>query len=422
MAPRLRPARSGSRPGSRWHLPLLGALLALGACAAQPQYGTASPYAPGPGALAPAAPEIPRTRVALLLPLSGANAPLGQSMLNAATLALFEQSGPTVEFVPHDTFGSPGGASQAARAALDEGARVIVGPLTAGEASGAGAVARAANVPMLAFSNDAAVGGRGVWTLGVTPAQQVRRLVAAAATAGVRRIGLAAPSGAFAQQLGAALRSASQEAGLLAPLIVTYPSGALPAMAAKDFATRVNGPAPDPAAAAVPGATPVGAAADPDRGIGMLILGEGGARARQFAAALPEAGLTIPPLRLAGTALWAQDSSLAGEPALAGAIFPGPDNIAHAQFEDRYRQAFGETPPRLAAVAYDAATIAARAVRGGPGAPAQMPVGDVVLGADGGLRLLPDGQTQRALAVYALQPGTEPRLVEPASIPGAAGS
>ena len=380
-----------------------------------------------PGAMAPAAPEVPRTRVALLLPLSGSNAPLGQSMLNAATLALFEQSGPTVEFVPHDTFGSPGGASTAARAAVGEGARVIVGPLTAGEASSAGAVARAAGVPMLAFSNDAAVGGRGVWTLGVTPAQQVHRLVAAAATAGVRRIGLAAPNGAFAQQLGAALRTASQEAGLLAPVIATYPSGALPAIAAKDFATRVNGsaptPAPDPASdpAAVPGALP--AMPDTDRGIGMLILGEGGTRARQFAAALPEAGLTIPPLRLAGTALWAQDGvSLGNEPALAGAIFPGPDNTAHAQFEDRYRQAFGETPPRLAAVAYDAATIAARAARGGPNVPVQMPVGDVVLGADGGLRLLPDGQTQRALAVYALQPGTEPRLVEPASIPGAAGS
>ena len=149
-------------------------------------------------------------------------------MLNAATLALFEQASPGVDFVPHDTRGSAAGAAEAARAAVSEGARVMVGPLTSGETGGAAAVSRAASIPMLAFTNDANVAGNGVWTLGVTPAQQVRRLISAATTAGVRRIGLAAPNGAYAQQLAATLRTASQEAGLLPPLISTYPAGALP--------------------------------------------------------------------------------------------------------------------------------------------------------------------------------------------------
>ncbi|MDT8331721.1 penicillin-binding protein activator [Roseomonas gilardii] len=418
--PRRRPLGNSPSRSPFWspfrHLPLLAALLALGACAAQPRSPAAGPYAPG--ATAPNAPEPPRARVALLLPLSGSQAPLGQAMLNAATLALFEQASPGVDFVPHDTRGSAAGAAEAARAAVSEGARVMVGPLTSGETGGAAAVSRAASIPMLAFTNDANVAGNGVWTLGVTPAQQVRRLVGAATTAGVRRIGLAAPSGAYAQQLTAALRTASQEAGLLPPLISTYPAGALPAMAAKDLAARLK-PA-EPATATDPAAPPPPVAVPEADAIGLLILAEGGSRARQFASALAEAGVVVPPLRLAGTALWAQDGATLGqEPALAGAVFPGPDNTAHEQFNSRYRQAFGDTPPRLAAVAYDAATVAARATQGGPNAPATLPIGEIVLGADGGLRLSPDGQTQRALALYALQPGGEPRVVEPATLPEA---
>ncbi|UFN48145.1 penicillin-binding protein activator [Roseomonas sp. OT10] len=372
--------------------------------------------------------EAPRARVALLLPLTGSQAPLGRSMLNAATLALFEQSGPAVEFLPRDTGGSPAGAAEAARSAIAEGARVIVGPLTSAETGSVAAVARASNVPVLAFTNDANLAGRGAWVLGITPAQQVRRLVQSAQGQGVRRIALAAPSGPFATQLAAALRTAAQDAGLPPPLVVTYPQGAAMSMAARELASRVLPPGAAPATpdAAVPGSAAPGAGLPPEGGpepVGLLILGESGARARQFAAALPEAGLAVPPLRLAGHALWAQEAvSLAQEPALAGAWFPAPDSYAHAQFEDRYQQAFGDRPPRLAATAYDAATVAVRAARNGPEAPLALPLDEIVLGGDGALRLLPDGQTQRALAVFALEPGAEPRVVEPATLPGAAGS
>ncbi|MFT8244793.1 penicillin-binding protein activator [Roseomonas sp. BN140053] len=371
---------------------------------------------------------MPRARVAMLLPLSGSQAPLGQSMLNAATLALFEQAGPAVEFLPIDTSGTAAGAAQAARDAVNQGARVIVGPLTGPETGATAPGARAAGVPVLAFTNDATFAGGGVWTLGVTPAQQVRRLVLAAQSNNISRIALAAPNGAFANQLAAALRDATRQAGLPPPVVATYPGAASLPMVARDIASRlgITPPAPAAAPAADAAESPEAAAAPPPvappaEGL-LLVLGESGARARQLAAALPAAGLTVPPVRVAGHALWAQEGvSLAGEPALAGAWFPGPDTTARAQFEDRYRQAFGEVPPRLAAVAYDAAAIAARATRGGPAAPATLPVGEIVLGADGALRLLPDGQTQRALAVYALEPGAEPRLIEAAALPGSVG-
>jgi ABC-type branched-subunit amino acid transport system substrate-binding protein len=373
-------------------LPAALALLGLGACGPQ----AARPIATFGG---PAFAEAQRTRVAVLLPMTGPQAPLGQAMLNAATLALFDAGVPGVEFVPRDTGGSPGVASEAARIVVAEGARVIVGPLTGPETAAVGAGARTAGVPVLALTNDAQLAGNGTWTLGVTPAQQVRRLVIAARNAGVRRVALAAPSDAFGQRLATALRAATTEAGLAAPVIVTYPAGAARATAAAQVVSEGG------------------------EGLGLVIIGESGAaRAREMAAALAAAGLRGPATRLAGSALWVGDASLGNEPALAGAWFPGPDPGARAGFEGRYQSAFGERPPRLAAVAYDAALIAARAASGGPGAPVRLPVGEAVPGADGGLRLLPDGTVQRALAIYAIEPGAEARPVEPAVLPGGPGS
>ena len=72
-------------------------------------------------------------KVALLLPLSGANADLGKAMLEAAQLALFTIGSDQLTLIPRDTAGTPDGAAEAARSAIAEGAKLILGPLLADE-------------------------------------------------------------------------------------------------------------------------------------------------------------------------------------------------------------------------------------------------------------------------------------------------
>ncbi len=369
-------------------MPLL-ALVALGACVAQP------PSRPG-FAIAPGTTEPPRTRVALLLPLSGSQASLGRSMQRAAELALFEAGNPEVDFIPVDTQSTAGGAAEAARRAIGSGARVIVGPLTAAETSAVSVPARTARVPVLAFTNDEAQGGPGVWPLGITPAQQVRRVVAVVAGAGVRRIALGAPDDAFGRALARALREAATEFSLPPPVIALHPPRAEPGAAARELAT----------------------AAGPD-GIEAVLLGHAGAAARVYAAGLVAGGLAVPPLRILGHGLWQGDGGLSNEPALHGAIFAAPDPRARSRFEQRYLSAFGERPPRVASIAYDAAMIAARSLGRGAG---PVGAGEVVGGADGPLRLLPDGTALRGLALFRVEASGEATAIEAAPIPGAAGS
>src|SRR5579872_7205305 len=62
-------------------------------------------------------------RVAILLPLSGARADIGQAMLHAAQLAVDSPDAPPLD--AKDTAGTPDGAAAAARAAIADGAGLI---------------------------------------------------------------------------------------------------------------------------------------------------------------------------------------------------------------------------------------------------------------------------------------------------------
>ena len=148
------------------------ALLALAGCETMQQFGRPPARAPLPSTqtapsptVPPAAQEAPapltppaveglapgKARVALLLPLSGTNADLGQSLLNAAELALFLSQSDNLELLPRDTEG-PGGATAAATAALNDGAELVLGPIFAASTSEIAPLARARGVPVISFS------------------------------------------------------------------------------------------------------------------------------------------------------------------------------------------------------------------------------------------------------------------------------
>src|SRR3546814_469805 len=145
-----------------------GLALTLAACAspsvptqepeAQPSTGEALPTTPQEtyealtqplDQFAEALPALPPppVKVGLLLPLSGSRADVGQALLNAAQLALFDLGGERFTLVVRDTKGTPEGAAAAAEAALAEQAVLLLGPLFATSAEAVKPIVDAAAVP-----------------------------------------------------------------------------------------------------------------------------------------------------------------------------------------------------------------------------------------------------------------------------------
>ena len=98
-----------------------------------------------------------RQRIALLVPLTGPQAAWGQSIANATTMALLDTNAKTIRITTYDTAGGP---AAAASRAMQEGNRLILGPLQSDEIPAVAAVARGAKVPLITYSGETDVAAR----------------------------------------------------------------------------------------------------------------------------------------------------------------------------------------------------------------------------------------------------------------------
>jgi ABC-type branched-subunit amino acid transport system substrate-binding protein len=398
---------------------VLGAL-ALAACAAQPPTarpspGIAAPVGIGVGVTPrPAIRPDGKIRAALLLPLSGPHAAVGEAMLNGATLALFDRGADRLELIPKDTGGDPGRAAAAARQAIDEGAAIVLGPLFAGETASVAQVAGPARVPVLAFTTDPAQARPGVWVLNLLPEPPVRRVVAAARAAGATRFAALVPENAYGRLVLDAYRRAVADVGGVMVREEVY-SGTNPDPAVRRLANYAG--RRGPIDAQIRAARALGTAEGrrraaqlqreariPPPDFDALLLADGGEQLRAVAALLPFYDIDNPPVRILGTPLLAAMPDAGREPALVGAWYAAPDEARREAFEARFREAYGTVPPIVAGVAFDAAAIAA-ALAGSGEVPSDLtltqPEGFV--GALGIIRLMPDGTNQRGLSLIEVR-------------------
>jgi branched-chain amino acid transport system substrate-binding protein len=403
---------------------LLLCALTLSGCGEQysGQYGGG--YQSGsnaPTSLAPNAPAPGETRqtVAILLPLTGPRADLGQVLLQAAQLAL-QGGGPSLDVL--DTGGTAAGAATAAQAAVTKKDSLILGPLTSSETASAAPIARAAGIPVLAFTNDTSQSQPGVWPLGISPDQQIRRLVAAAQAQGKTQFAALLPGSDFGQAMATALTKATEAAGLQ-PANVRMHSPGMASITASardlsDYADR-RGPIEAKVKAARALGTPdgrreaqeLGKTPIPPPSFNVLLLADTGDALQEIAAILPYYDVDRSMVQIIGPALWADPSS--GSGAVSGAWYAAPDNSTRSNLERDYAAKYNAPPPPLADLAYDAASVAKVIVgpRGSDFAILTQPGGFV--GTDGWFALQPDGQVKRGLAVFKVQRGG-PELIDPA--------
>jgi branched-chain amino acid transport system substrate-binding protein len=381
-------------------------LLALTACMRGPMVAAplGSPQSPFPGRGQPPGPPPPPpgatgpVKVAVLLPLSGANADLGKAMLEAAQLALFTTGNDRLTLVPRDTSGTPDGAANAARAVIAEGAQLILGPLLAAEVDAVKPVAGEAKINVIAFSTATQLAGDNVFLMGFLPRQEVVREVSFARESGVSRFAALAPNTEYGRVMTDALREAAVQAGGTIVKTETFDPRAGDAGPAVQ---RLLGNA-------VPAGAPPGTAppAPPAAGFDALLLPEGGETLKQIARRLKQAGIGAPQVRLLGSGLW-DDPSIAGEPALSGGWFAASPPELRREFETRFQATYNHPPPRLASLAFDAAALASVLAKADGSAPFTH---DAILnpsgftGVDGLFRFTPQGLVQRGLAVIEVQP------------------
>ena len=391
MADRFDPL--STRPGTtrRTALGLLLGAPLLSACSGFQQTLTNN-YSTNPGEPAPAAPagpaQLPQAigtggvKVGLILPQSASgNAGLAaQSMKNAAEMAFAEFQNANIQLLVKDDAGSAAGAQQAAQQALTEGAEIIIGPLFAVSVPAVAQLTRARNIPVIAFSTDSSVAGRGVYLLSFLPESDVNRIIDYAYGTGKRSFAALLPQNAYGNVVEVAFKQAVARKGGRVVAFERY--GADRATAAKNIAAQLTG-------------------AD------ALLLADDGDAVVATADALTAAGANLRNIQLLGTGLW-DNPRVFGSASMMGGLYAAPDPSGFRAFSGRYRAKYGNDPVRTATLAYDAVALVAALARTQGGqrfSPEILTNQSGFAGIDGLFRFRQDGGNDRGLAVMKVASG-----------------
>lgn len=359
-----------------WRGAALAVLAMLAGCKVVPK-GPPTVAPPPPTTTEPVTPALPtdtaRNRVALLVPLTGPNAGVGTSIANAANMAVLDTGGARIRVTMYDT---ATGAAGAAQKAISEGNKLILGPLLADDARAVAPVARAARVPVIAFSNDSSLAGNGTYVMGFTPSQSIERVVDYARSKGVSKFAGLVPVGLYGQRASTAFVRSVESAGGQVVSLQTFDRSAGSITAA---VTKMSKASPYEA----------------------VLIADAGKTALQAIPILRRNGGSN--ARILGTELWNSEGAIGSTPAFRGAWFASVSDGLYTQLAGKYRARFAKSPYRLASMGYDAVLLIARIGEDWrPGA--VFPVSRLTdaggfSGIDGAFRFNRDGVVERALEV-----------------------
>ena len=368
---------------NRRNLAIGGAAALLAGCQVIPKTETVST---GPEPVATPSPtptalptDATRHRVALLVPLGGEAANVGQALANATTMALLDTNAENIRITTYDT---SRGATAAARQAIADGNKLILGPLLADNVSAVQAVARPASVPAISFSNDASVASADVFVMGHVPEQSVRRSVQYARNNGSNNFSALLPEGDYGQKAYNALQNSLRDFGGNLVAFERYARGNTSIVGAAQR-LRQRG------------------------GYDTVLIADGARLSIQAAGEIKAGGASS--TRILGTELWSGEATLTRSSNVEGALFASVSDARFKRFADSYEARFGSRPFRIATLGYDAVLLTLRVARdwrvGSDFPERQLFDRGGFLGVDGPFRFGRDGVAERALEVRQVRDG-----------------
>ena len=326
--------------------------------------------------------------VALLVPIGSADTneqKLAQDLENAARLASTDLSGVQIDLRVYPTAGNPSKAQESTQQAINDGAKIIIGPLRAESATAAAQTASGRGVNVLAFSNNAAIAGGNLFVLGQTFDSTATRLVDYAVGQGRDRILTVFANNDTGRVGKVAIDRAIATNGAVSAGNVSY-----------EFSQE-----------AVINAVPdIRSSAETNQANAIFFTANTAGALPLFTQMLPESGLDTETTQYIGLSRWDTPPQTLELPGVQGGWFALPDPQRNSQFRARYEAAYGNPPHALAGLAYDGiAAVGALASSGKSDALTRssliQPAG--FQGVNGVFRFMPDGTNQRALAVATVE-------------------
>lgn len=327
--------------------------------------------------------------VGVLLPLTGKAADIGQGLQNAMFLALDNLKNNKVVLKFYDTRSTEYGAGLAAEQAINDGAKLILGPLMSEEVKSVSKVALSEDVPVISFTTSPQVLQKGIYSIGLLNAEQIDRIVSYAAAKNRTRLALLVPdNNGGLNILKSAMMSAQANNATIVKVGFYNPNSVNFTSVVKELSSPAD--------------------------FDAVLIADGGNRLKSMASMFAYNDILYPQVMFLGTSAW-DNTNLSKETMLYNGVYPMVSKKYGNYFSDKYKEAFGEQPKTVYSFAYDSVLLASVL--------AEKCHNDLNIcivskngfnGVNGYFKMLPTGQSYHSLEVLEVTKDG-PKTVSPAS-------
>jgi ABC-type branched-subunit amino acid transport system substrate-binding protein len=349
------------------------------------------------------------TSVAMLIPLSGAQGKLGESLWNAAQMALFDSQESYLNLIPIDTKGSDEGAIMAAEKAIRNGVDIIIGPLNASASRAIAPLVNNANITVISLSNDSDIASDNIFPMGFDPHAQLYALFHYAKQQGKNNIVIFAPDNDYGKLVVNYANSYANDTSniritghILYNVDSTDFNPYIAELLTKDIYNKLSAAVNLEKTGDSDGVT----AKEKLPFNSVLIAALHSKNLRTIAAQLDYLNIAPPDTQLMGLQTWESFSNLHQEPSLQRAWFVSNFTPHLTAFTKRFRENFNKNPFRITSIAYDAvATLNALKAGGYDLSQSTLTTDRGFTGVDGIFRFLKTGYVQRAYSIRQITAG-----------------
>lgn len=327
--------------------------------------------------------------VALLVPRGGGNSGddiLAQSLENAAKLAISDLEGVKIDLRVYATAGDPGTAQAQAIKAVNDGAKIILGPVYSAEANAVAVGVAPKGVNVLSFSNNSTIAGGNLFILGPTFENTAKRLVRYASRQGKGNIVIAHDTNLGGELGKNAIQTAIGQTG----------GSTMAAAVGYEFSQQG-------VVAAIPS---IRKAVQSGAANALFLTANTDGALPLVTQLLMETGVSPQNVQYMGLTRWDVPPQTLELPGVQGAWFAMPDPTMTQRFSSRYTQAYGAQPHSIGGLAYDGVAAIGALVKAGNAnalTGAALTQGAGFQGVNGILRLRTDGTNERGLAIAQIQ-------------------
>ncbi len=353
-----------------------------------------------------------KVQVALFLPFSGKNKDLGFSLFNSATISLFyNDPNGIIELVLFDSKENPKDSEKAFKEIIDKKIKIVIGPIFSNSVEAIEKLARQHKITVISLSNNQNLINKidkegGVFISGILPEMQIEKIVNYAISQGKLNFAIIAPSNQYGKTITELLKKfvRSKQGNFITSEFYDNNSKDLDRVVERVIDSFIL---PDNLSKAKKDKDLV--INDYDRIYPQVIMiPESGKIASKIISSIKKQNKEERDFQILGTSQW--DDKSIFDSNLINAWFPAPENEKFSDLENFYYSKYEKFPPRLASIVYDMIGLIAEITNRKQG---QTPnLSDFInfkngdkngyQGVDGLFRFLPNGLTQRNLAVLKI--------------------